>query len=89
MEYFGLWFIMAIVCAMIAAKKGRSAVGFFFYGLIMWPIALVHALLLEKTAETALLQFVRKEARVCPHCRRDLPEDWTLQAIERLRAQER
>jgi hypothetical protein len=102
MEYLGLWFVIAIVGAVVAGKKGRSAVGFFFYGLIFPLIALIHALLLKPSAETTLLhqvgsgrfpcifctEFVHKMARVCPHCQRDLPEDWTLQAIERLRAQE-
>ena len=102
MEYLGLWFVIAIVGAVVAGKKGRSAVGFFFYGLILPLIALIHALLLKPYAQTSPLhqigagrfpclfcaEFVRKEARVCPHCQRDLPEDWASQAIERLRAQE-
>ena len=102
MEYLGLWFVIAIVGAVVAGKKGRSAVGFFFYGLIFPLIALIHALLLKPSAETSVLhqvgsgrfpclhcaEFVRKEARVCPHCQRDLPEDWASQAIDRLRAQE-
>ena len=102
MEYLGLWFVIAIVGAVVAGKKGRSAVGFFFYGLIFPLIALIHALLLKPSAETSLLhqvgsgrfpcifctEFVHKTARVCPHCQRDLPEDWASQAIERIRAQE-
>jgi len=43
------WFVMAIICSMVAAAKRGVLVGliFFFYGLIIWPIALVHALLMH------------------------------------------
>ncbi|CAN7333670.1 HIRAN domain-containing protein [Bosea sp. LjRoot90] len=42
---------MAIVTAMVASSRGRSALGFFFYGLLVWPIALTHALLSPKPSE--------------------------------------
>lgn len=52
MEWLFLWLVMAAICAMIASSKGRSAAGFFFYGLLLWPVALVHALLSEKRPGT-------------------------------------
>ena len=52
MEIFiPLWVIMAIVSAMVAASKGRSFVLFLLYGLLLWPIALTHAIILRRPAE--------------------------------------
>jgi hypothetical protein len=48
MELFFLWMLMAVVVAMVAKSKGRSAIAWFFYGFLIWPIALVHALLLRQ-----------------------------------------
>ncbi len=53
MEYVILWFIMAVICGMVAASKKGAGIGFLFflYGLILWPIALVHALLIRAHVE--------------------------------------
>ncbi|WP_285906769.1 hypothetical protein [Pseudodesulfovibrio pelocollis] len=42
--------LMAIIVAMIASSKNRSGFLWFLYGLLLWPIALVHALLLKPQA---------------------------------------
>ncbi|WP_203529686.1 hypothetical protein [Pseudodesulfovibrio sp. JC047] len=48
MEYFIIAaIIMPIIVGMIANSKGRSWILWFLYGLILWPIALVHALVLK------------------------------------------
>jgi hypothetical protein len=36
------WIVMALVVAVVASGKGRSGVGWFFYGLLLWPVALAH-----------------------------------------------
>jgi len=46
------WLIMAIIVAMVAKSRGRDAIGWFFYGLLIWPIALVHALLSKQALGT-------------------------------------
>jgi hypothetical protein len=46
--YAIFFLIMAVIVAMVANSKGRYAFGWFFYGLLIWPIALVHALLLKR-----------------------------------------
>jgi hypothetical protein len=91
------WIVMAIICAMIAGSKGRSAFGFFFYGLLIWPIALVHILISARRppepakgrgSKPKLSKDGRKPcpfcaesilpaARVCPHCREKLRQDWS------------
>jgi len=50
MEIVFFWVVMALICAMIAGSKqgGGVGFGFFFYGLLLWPVALVHALLLSR-----------------------------------------
>ncbi len=47
MELFAFWIIMAAIAGMIASSKGSSFFGFFIYGLAIWPIAIVHALLMR------------------------------------------
>jgi len=51
MELMFLWLVMALICAMVAGSKKGVGTGFvfFFYGLLLWPIALVHALLLTRS----------------------------------------
>ena len=86
MELLLFWVVLGIVVALIANSKGRNAGGWFIYGLIIWPVALVHILLSSKTAEARIqdakaegrvpcpqcAELIKKEARVCPFCRRDL-----------------
>ena len=94
MEWLFIWpisaFMIAIV-AMIAHGKGYSALGWVLYGLLIWPIALVHILIKPdlKAAQQAVAREragrspcpfcaepVKRQAKVCPHCQRDLPEGW-------------
>ena len=93
MELALIWIVMAAITAMVAHTKGRSGIGFFFYGLFLWPIALVHALVEPKTEEAKAEDMLRQgryqcpfcaewikiEAKVCPHCQREIPEDGTHQ----------
>jgi hypothetical protein len=36
--------LLALIPAMIASQKGYSQVGFWLFGLLLWPIALVAAI---------------------------------------------
>lgn len=47
MELVFLWAMMGVIVAMVARSKGRSAVPWFVYGAIIWPVALTHAILLK------------------------------------------
>lgn len=44
---------MAIAAAVAGAVKGRDGVAWFFYGLLIWPVALVHALALPPKGSLA------------------------------------
>lgn len=45
MEMLIFWIIMAVIVGMIASSKGRNPVAWGLYGLLIWPIALVHIIL--------------------------------------------
>jgi hypothetical protein len=44
MELVFFWLIMGGVVAIIANSKGRGGCAWFLYGVLIWPIALVHIL---------------------------------------------
>lgn len=77
------WLIMAGIVALIANSKGKSSGSWFLYGLLIWPIALVHALVtppdqanVDRTAVELrgmrkcpdCAELVRAEARKCRYC---------------------
>ena len=86
MELFFFWLIMAAVVALVASAKGRSGGLWFVYGLVIWPIALIHAVVItkdvaaiekEKQKEGKMrcpncADWVYKEAKTCPHCQYQL-----------------
>lgn len=59
-----VWIVMAIIVAMIADSKGRSSGWWFFYGLLLWPIALVHILLKESLKAARPISAADKIARL-------------------------
>lgn len=67
MELLVFWFIMAIICGMVAASKNRSGFLYFFGGLLLWPIVLVAAILAKPRAdgpsEDALKAVAWREAK--------------------------
>ena len=86
MGMLGFWLIMGIVVAILAASKGRGWPLWLLYGFVIWPVALVHALVMAPTPEAReerarrqglvkcphCAEMIEPDARVCPHCQRDL-----------------
>jgi hypothetical protein len=86
-EMFVVLFAVALIPAFIAKSKGRNFVLWYIYGLALFIVALVHSLIISKSAEQKQTELkeqgytecpfckepVKVGAVVCPHCRRDLP----------------
>lgn len=80
-------FVIALIPAFIAKSKGRNFALWYIYGLALFIVALVHSLIISKSAEQKQTELkeqgytecpfckepVKVGAVVCPHCRRDLP----------------
>ena len=75
-----LWVISAVVCAVVAVKKGRNGVGWFFVGLLLGVFGVAWIALISSKAEEAALasgrmkacgrcaEQIRAEAKVCRFC---------------------
>ncbi|MEX1199685.1 MAG: hypothetical protein WEB02_02745 [Methylophaga sp.] len=68
MELIILWIFFGIIVGLIAQHKGRSFGLWWFYGAMIFIIALPHALIMSPTAE-ALQEREKKAGRYrCPNC---------------------
>ena len=68
MEFLIAWFLLALIPALIAQKKGRSLGLWWFYGFMLFPVALVHSLIMKADAATIERQQLSQGMRKCPHC---------------------
>jgi len=89
MEIIFGWMILSLIAAVIADRKGRSGVWFFFLSLVFSPlIGIIAALIAKPDADEvdrqAVLsgrsrkcpycaELVKADAVVCRFCGRDLP----------------
>jgi hypothetical protein len=85
MGYLVIGLLLGFPSAFIAKKKGRDFGRWLTYGILVWPIALIHSLLLkpgQNVIEKVLVsegnkecphcaEIIKQEARVCSHCGRD------------------
>lgn len=53
MEFLVLLAVIGLIPAIIAAKKGRNFVVWWVYGMALWIIALIHAIMLKSPAQQA------------------------------------
>lgn len=93
-EYVALWLIGAALVAIVARQKGFPTAAWFAYGLLLWPVALLHAFAKPRSAEGAAraaaaegrlpcpscAEPILPAATLCPHCRSTLPAGWAARA---------
>lgn len=66
---FALWSLASVAVAAIAEGNGRPAIGWWFYGVLIWPVALVHVIVAgEDKSHAEATALASGAARKCPHC---------------------
>jgi ABC-type Mn2+/Zn2+ transport system permease subunit len=70
--------LFGVIPAGVAARTGRSFVGWWVYGWLLFPVALVHALVLTPASVECpgCAARVPVEATECRHCGRVGPYLW-------------
>lgn len=87
MEFILIAILIGLIPAAIARSKGRSFVGWWIYGALLFIIALPHSLIMKsdpKAIEAQALttgdmrkcahcaEIIKREAKVCRFCGRDV-----------------
>lgn len=68
MFYFICWTLLAGLVSVLADRKGRTPVAWFFYGFLLFPIAIIHVWFAEPNRETLDWKQVRSGNKRCPLC---------------------
>jgi hypothetical protein len=66
-----VWCGMAVVTAILAGKRGRDSMLWFLYGAAVWPVALVHLIVLPD--ETKVV--AESGLKLCPDCSEKVPPE--------------
>ena len=80
-----IWVAMLILIVGLANSKGLSGVKWLIYGLLVWPVALAHILVLPKTPEKLKQEVIERDMihraaynesaasklMKCPHCNKN------------------
>ncbi len=68
MEFFLVAILIGLIPAAIARNKGRSFVGFWIYGALLFIVALPHALIMKADTKAVEDQAIADGGKKCPHC---------------------
>lgn len=64
-----LWLLFAGACAVIAANKGRSTLGWFVLGFLFGPFALLVVAVLSRNEHAQVRRGLQSgDLRTCPFC---------------------
>ena len=72
MDLLALWLVCAVLCAAIAAHKGRSVGGWFIVGLVFGVFGLIVAAVISSNQREPCPECrerIMRDATTCPHCR--------------------
>ena len=74
MEYILLPILLGLLPACIAQHKGRSFVGWWIFGALLFIVALPAILLVKKVRHNQkqcayCAEWIASQAIICPHCR--------------------
>jgi hypothetical protein len=67
-EVLAIALFLGLIPAAIAHEKGRSFIGFWAYGTLLFIVALPHALLMPPTPQAEEKRNIAQGRRKCPHC---------------------
>jgi len=75
MEWALLWIVCGIVAGIIASNKGEGCLG-VITGLIFGPLGIIFAILSSGDRQPCphCAESIRKRAKICPHCQRDIAQ---------------
>ena len=68
MEILVIAVLMGLIPAAIAQHKGRSFLGFWIYGALLFIVALPHALLMKANRKVVEENALASGGKKCPHC---------------------
>ena len=88
MVFLVIAIILGLIPAAIAQHKGRSFMGWWFYGAALWIVALPHALMMKARVPQGMkkcpscAEAVKEEAVKCKHCGEVLNKNSAPQLLE-------
>ena len=68
MDFLIIAFFIGLIPAFIASGKGRSFIGWWIYGFLLFIIALPHSLIIKKDPKLMEIQQFKEGMKKCPFC---------------------
>lgn len=75
MEFFLISIVLGLIPAIIAKSKGRSFLGWWVYGSMIFVVALVHSLVIQRDEKAHEQQMVNNGMKKCPYCAELIKEE--------------